>query len=123
MNTFLRSLFVRIGAVLRRCTAGLAARFGRAVRSLAARMRRIGQDKYLHFAVGAVVAAVGVVLPLALGLAAWFALGYSAFAVWCLAAVEEYAIDYAPSRGDVLATMLGGTAVWGVAAVLILLIP
>lgn len=73
-------------------------------------MNRIPADKYKHFAVGAFVAAV-VLLVGALVLPKWAAVSTSMIVVGLAGATKEI-YDDRSDRSDIFATSLGGLAVW-----------
>lgn len=73
-------------------------------------MNRIPADKYKHFAVGAFVAAV-VLLVGALVLSKWAAVSTSMIVVGLAGAAKEI-YDDRTDRSDIFATSLGGLAVW-----------
>lgn len=70
----------------------------------------IGADKYKHFAVGAFVAAV-VLLVGALVLPKWAAVSTSMIVVGLAGAAKEI-YDDRSDRSDIFATSLGGLVVW-----------
>lgn len=70
----------------------------------------IGADKYKHFAVGTAVAAV-VLLALSLFVPKWLALAASVVTVAVAAVGKEQADEQADIQ-DIVATCLGGLAVW-----------
>lgn len=70
----------------------------------------IGADKYKHFAVGAVLAAV-VLLVGALVLPKWAAVSTSMIVVGLAGAAKEI-YDDRSDRSDIFATSLGGLVVW-----------
>lgn len=75
-------------------------------------LNKIPADKYKHFALGAVIAAI-VLLIGALFLPKWAAL-VASVAVVAIAAVVKEKIDATVDRYDILATSLGGLVVWAV---------
>lgn len=70
----------------------------------------IGADKYKHFAVGTAVAAI-VLLAVALFVPKWLALTASVVAVIAVAVGKEK-VDEQADIQDIVATCLGGLAVW-----------
>lgn len=70
----------------------------------------IGADKYKHFAMGAVIAAI-TVIALACFLPKW-AVTAGSVAVVAMAAIIKERIDDEADNKDILATLLGGVAVW-----------
>lgn len=70
----------------------------------------IGADKYKHFAVGTAVAAV-VLLAMTLFVPKWLALAASVVTV-AVAAIGKEEADAKADNKDILATLLGGVAVW-----------
>lgn len=73
-------------------------------------LNRIPADKYKHFALGAVIAAV-VLLFGALFLPKWAAVSASMIIVGLIGAVKEI-YDNRADRSDIFATSLGGLVVW-----------
>lgn len=69
----------------------------------------IGADKYKHFALGAVIAAITVIL-LACFLPKW-AVTVGSVAVVSMAAIVKERIDEKADNKDILATLIGGVAV------------
>lgn len=70
----------------------------------------IGADKYKHFALGAVIAAITVIL-LACFLPKW-AIIVGSVAVVAMAAIVKERIDEQADEQDIVATCLGGAVVW-----------
>lgn len=70
----------------------------------------IGADKYKHFALGAVIAAI-MAIALACFLPKW-AVIVGSVAVVAMAAIVKERIDEEADNKDILATLLGGVAVW-----------
>lgn len=73
-------------------------------------LNSIPADKYKHFAVGAVLAAV-VLLAGALILPKWAAL-VASVAIVAMAAIVKERFDDRSDRSDIFATSLGGLVVW-----------
>lgn len=73
-------------------------------------LNKIGSDKYKHFAVGAVIAAV-ILMVGALFLPKWAAL-VASVAIVAMAAIVKEKIDATVDRYDILATSMGGLVVW-----------
>ncbi|WP_308502682.1 hypothetical protein [uncultured Alistipes sp.] len=73
-------------------------------------LNKIGADKYKHFALGAVIAAI-VLLIGALFIPKWAAL-VAAVAVVAIAAVVKEKIDATADLRDIVATLGGGAVVW-----------
>lgn len=69
----------------------------------------IGADKYKHFALGAVIAAISVIV-LACFLPKW-AVAAGSVAVVAMAAIVKERIDEKADNRDILATLLGGVSV------------
>ena len=69
----------------------------------------IGADKYKHFALGVVIAAIMVIM-LACFLPKW-AVIVGSVAVVAMAAIVKEHIDEQADNKDILATLLGGVAV------------
>lgn len=69
----------------------------------------IGADKYKHFALGAVIAAITVIL-LACFLPKW-AVIVGSVAIVAMAAIVKERIDEKADNKDILATLIGGVAV------------
>lgn len=72
-------------------------------------LNKIGADKYKHFAVGAVIAAV-VIMALSLFAPKWAVLAASVVAV-AVAAIGKEHIDDEADDMDIVATCLGGIIV------------
>lgn len=72
-------------------------------------LNKIGADKYKHFTLGAIIAAV-VIMALALFVPKWAAFAASVVAV-AVAAIGKEHIDDEADDMDVLATCLGGIIV------------
>lgn len=70
----------------------------------------IGADKYKHFALGAVIAAI-TVIALACFLPKW-AVAVGSVAVVAMAAIIKERIDDEADNKDILATLCGGAVVW-----------
>lgn len=70
----------------------------------------IGSDKYKHFALGVVIAAIMVII-LACFLPKWAVIVGSA-AVVAMAAIVKERIDEKADNKDIVATCLGGAVVW-----------
>lgn len=73
-------------------------------------LNRISADKYKHFALGAVIAAVAL-LAGALILPKWAAVSASMIVAGLAGAAKEI-YDDRTDRTDIFATCLGGLAVW-----------
>lgn len=73
-------------------------------------LNSIGADKYKHFALGTVIAAIAVI-ALACFLPKW-AVTAGSVAVVAMAAIIKERIDDEADNKDILATLLGGVAVW-----------
>lgn len=73
-------------------------------------LNNIPADKYKHFALGAVIAAI-TVISLSCFLPKW-AVTAGSVAVVAMAAIIKERIDEEADNKDILATMLGGVAVW-----------
>lgn len=73
-------------------------------------LNRISADKYKHFAVGAVLAAV-VQLAGELILPKWASL-VASVAIVAMAAIVKERFDEQVDRSDIIATSLGGLVVW-----------
>ena len=74
------------------------------------RLNGIDADKYKHFALGTVIAAITVIV-LSCFLPKW-AVIVGSVAVVTMAAIIKERIDDEADNKDILATMLGGVAVW-----------
>lgn len=72
-------------------------------------LNRIPADKYKHFAVGAIIAAV-VIMALAIFVPKWAVLAASVVAV-SVAAIGKEHIDDEADKKDIVATCLGGLIV------------
>lgn len=73
-------------------------------------LNSIPADKYKHFALGTVIAAI-TVIALACFLPKW-AVIVGSVAVVAMAAIIKERIDDEADNKDILATLLGGVAVW-----------
>lgn len=71
---------------------------------------KIGKDKYQHFSLGAIIAAV--VLCLSAGLPFPAANFVSIVAVLAVELFKEFVLDGRADWRDVVATLLGGLCVW-----------
>lgn len=80
----------------------------------------VPKDKYQHFAVGAVLAAIFQIVPVCFGLPWWLALIASVTVVFAAAWVKEHEIDPAEDMKDIAATVAGGAVVWIVTLVILL---
>ena len=77
------------------------------------RLNSIPKDKYQHFAVGAVLAAVALIVAHPLqAWWRWFPLLVSMIAVVTAAVVKERRIDHEADLYDILWTLAGGGVVW-----------
>lgn len=81
----------------------------------------IEKDKYQHFAVGAVLGAVALLVPQLLGVRGWLSLLISVTVVTAAAVVKERKIDPTADLHDIFATLAGGTVVWAVGGIVYLL--
>lgn len=70
----------------------------------------IGADKYKHFALGVVIAAI-MTIALACFLPKW-AVIVGSVAVVAIAAIVKERIDKKADNKDILATLIGGVVVW-----------
>ena len=75
-----------------------------------AQLDKVGKDKYQHFTLGAIIAAVVFVAIAAIGRAdvAWW---LSLIVVFCAETFKEFVLDAKPDWKDVMATMLGWASV------------
>ena len=81
----------------------------RAIEKIIGWLNGIGADKYKHFALGAVIAAITAIL-LACFLPKW-AVTAGSVAVVAMAAIVKERIDDEADNKDILATLLGGVSV------------
>ena len=73
---------------------------------------RIGKDKYQHFSLGALIAAVVFCVCVWCGLQFSVATFVSIAGVWVLEIGKEFIFNDRADWRDVEATMLGGVVVW-----------
>lgn len=89
------------------------------MKSLNAFISKIGQDKFDHHILGALICAlVSFVFILQDGVFDWAAVGYpliGSAVVFFISVIKEYALDGKPDWGDIIAAMLG--CLWVFAAV------
>lgn len=79
------------------------------INKIIGRLNGIGADKYKHFALGAVIAAI-TVIALACFLPKW-AVIVGSVAVVSMSAIVKERIDDEADNKDILATLLGGVSV------------
>lgn len=92
------------------------------MKKIIAWLNAIAKDKYQHFAVGAVIAIIVLIVAMPLGSWwQWIPLLASVIAVMTAAVVKERKIDAKVDMQDILATLAGGAVIWAalVATVLI----
>lgn len=92
------------------------------MKKIIAWLNAIAKDKYQHFAVGATIAVIVLIVAMPLGgWWRWIPLLASIIAVMTAAIVKERKIDAKVDMQDILATLAGGAVIWAafVATVLI----
>lgn len=92
------------------------------MKKIIAWLNAIAKDKYQHFAVGAAIAIIVLIVVMPLGSWwRWVPLLTSIIAVMAAAIVKERKIDAKVDMQDILATLAGGAVIWAafVATVLI----
>lgn len=92
------------------------------MKKIIAWLNAIAKDKYQHFAVGAAIAVIVLIVAMPLGSWwRWIPLLASIIAVMAAAIVKERKIDAKVDMQDILATLAGGAVIWAafVATVLI----
>ncbi len=81
------------------------------MKSLNALISKIGQDKFDHHILGALVCAlISIVFILQDGVFGWIAVGYpltSSAIIFFISVVKEYALDDKPDWGDIISAMPG----------------
>lgn len=93
------------------------------MKKIIAWLNTIAKDKYQHFAVGAAIAFIVLIVAMPLGSWwRWVPLLTSVIAVMTAAVVKERNIDSKVDMQDILATLAGGVIIWAtfVATVLII---
>lgn len=92
------------------------------MKKIIAWLNAIAKDKYQHFAVGAAIAFIVLIVAMPLGSWRWVPLLPSVIAVMTAAVVKERNIDSKVDMQDILATLAGGVIIWAtfVATVLII---
>ena len=76
------------------------------------KLNKIPNDKVKHFAVGFLLAAISILIPMSLGLVAWGSLVISVLVVIGCEWFKEKILDKKPSMGDVVATVIGAFILW-----------
>ncbi len=92
------------------------------MKKIIAWLNAIAKDKYQHFAVGAAIAFIVLIVAMPLG-SLWrcVPLLTSVIAVMTAAVVKERNIDSKVDMQDILATLAGGVIIWAVFAVTVLI--
>lgn len=92
------------------------------MKKIIAWLNAIAKDKYQHFAVGAAIAFIVLIVAMPLGsLWRWVPLLTSVIAVMTAAVVKERNIDSKVDMQDILATLAGGVIIWAVFVVTVLI--
>ena len=92
------------------------------MKKIIAWLNAIAKDKYQHFAVGASIAFIVLIVAMPLGsLWRWVPLLTSVIAVMTAAVVKERNIDSKVDMQDILATLAGGVIIWAVFVVTVLI--
>lgn len=83
------------------------------MKKIIAWLNAIAKDKYQHFAVGAAIAFIVLIVAMPLGSWwRWVPLLLSVIAVMTAAVVKERNIDSKVDMQDILATLAGGVIIW-----------
>lgn len=92
------------------------------MKKIIAWLNAIAKDKYQHFAVGAAIAFIVLIVAMPLGSWwRWVPLLTSVIAVMTAAVVKERNIDSKVDMQDILATLAGGAIIWAVFVVTVLI--
>ena len=92
------------------------------MKKIIAWLNAIAKDKYQHFAVGAAIAFIVLIVAMPLGsLWRWVPLLPSVIAVMTAAVVKERNIDSKVDMQDILATLAGGVIIWATFLVTVLI--
>lgn len=92
------------------------------MKKIIAWLNAIAKDKYQHFAVGAAIAFIVLIVAMPLGSWwRWVPLLPSVIAVMTAAVVKERNIDSKVDMQDILATLAGGVIIWAVFVVTVLI--
>ena len=93
------------------------------MKKIIAWLNAIAKDKYQHFAVGAAIAFIVLIVAMPLGsLWRWVPLLTSVIAVMTAAVVKERNIDSKVDMQDILATLAGGVIIWATFVAIVLII-
>ena len=93
------------------------------MKKIIAWLNAIAKDKYQHFAVGAAIAFIVLIVAKTLGSWwRWVPLLTSVIAVMTAAGVKERNIDSKVGMQDILATLAGGAIIWVAFVVTVLII-
>lgn len=93
------------------------------MKKIIAWLNAIAKDKYQHFAVGAAIAFIVLIVAMPLGsLWRWVPLLTSVIAVMAAALVKERNIDSKVDMQDILATLAGGVIIWATFVAIVLII-
>lgn len=93
------------------------------MKKIIAWLNAIAKDKYQHFAVGAAIAFIVLIVAMPLGSWwRWVPLLPSVIAVMTAAVVKERNIDSKVDMQDILATLAGGVIIWATSVATVLII-
>lgn len=93
------------------------------MKKIIAWLNAIAKDKYQHFAVGAAIAFIVLIVAMPLGSRwRWVPLLPSVIAVMTAAVVKERNIDSKVDMQDILATLAGGVIIWATFVAIVLII-
>lgn len=93
------------------------------MKKIIAWLNAIAKDKYQHFAVGAAIAVIVLIVAMPLGSWwRWIPLLASVIAVMTAAIVKERKIDAKVDMQDILATLAGGVIIWATFVAIVLII-
>lgn len=92
------------------------------MKKIIAWLNAIAKDKYQHFAVGAAIAVIVLIVDMPLGSWwRWIPLLASVIAVMTAAIVKERKIDAKVDMQDILATLAGGAVIWAAFVAIVLI--
>lgn len=93
------------------------------MKKIIAWLNAFAKDKYQHFAVGAAIAFIVLIVAMPLGSWwRWIPLLASVIAVMTAAIVKERKIDAKVDMQDILATLAGGAVIWATFVAIVLII-